>query len=134
MRYFPYLKHVYLMFGLLILVAISSCEKIELDEPIDCKVGTKYRIDHNLSFTIDSIRDYRCPKNVMCIWPGDVDVHLKIQHNFSVIDRILNFHNADNKPFYYDGYDWELINVEPYLETGQYTDQNDYTISLKIKN
>jgi len=128
------MKHKRIMFGIVFLVALNSCEKIELDEPIDCKVGTKYRIDNNLSFTIDSIRDYRCPKNAMCIWPGDVDVYLKIQHNFSSIERILNFHKTDNKPFHYDGYDWELLKVEPYLETGQYADQKDYTISLKIKN
>ena len=116
------------------MATISSCKKIELDAPFDCKVGSKYRIDHNLSFTIDSIRDYRCPKNLICIWPGDVDVHMEIHHNFSVIHRVLNFNYPDNKPFHYDGYDWEIIKVEPYLEIGQDAGQKDYTITLKIKN
>jgi hypothetical protein len=134
MKYPSFTKNVQIIFGLLIMSAIICCEKIEIDEPINCKVGVKYRIDHNLSFTIDSIRDYRCPRNLICIWPGDVDVHLKIHHNFSTVDRILNFHNNGNGPFRYDGYEWELIKVEPYPESGQYTDQKDYTITLNIKD
>lgn len=37
-----------------------------------CKVATKYKINNDLTFSIDSINDYRCPRDLECFWSGDV--------------------------------------------------------------
>jgi hypothetical protein len=64
--------------------------------------------------------------------PGNVDIYLGIDHKFTTIDTILNLYTHDNKPFRYDGYDWEINKVEPYPEFGQNVDQSDYTVTFII--
>lgn len=57
----------YLLVSLLILSLIiaAACDKIELGTPFECKVDTKYILTPTLAFTIDSLNDYRCPRDVV---------------------------------------------------------------------
>ena len=117
---------------LLFLVLTIGCEIIELGEPIDCKVGINYKIDYYSSFSIDKVIDSRCPKNVQCVWAGDVDINLEIFHKSAKIDTILNLNTPNNLPYTFYGYDWKINRVEPYPEFGQHIDQSDYIITLTI--
>ncbi len=113
------------------LIMFSGCEKIQLGEPYDCKVGTKYLLDNNLVFSIDSIRDYRCPKDVVCIWAGDVDMYFNININLTKIDTLIRLYR--NNPIVTGDYTWKVLEVEPLPKADQTIDQNDYKIKLLVQ-
>jgi hypothetical protein len=114
----------------LALVMVSGCEKIELGEPYSCRVGTKYWLDGNLSFSIDSLRDYRCPRDVICIWGGDVDIYLHIQQNLTEIDTLAGLYRKN--PFQTGDYTWKILEVNPWLKSDQESNQSDYRVKLIV--
>lgn len=113
------------------LIMLSGCEKIQLGEPYDCRIGTKYLLDNNLIFSIDSIRDYRCPKDVICIWGGDVDLYFIININLTKIDTLIRLYR--NNPIETGNYTWKVLEVVPLLKADQMIDQKDYKIKLLVK-
>lgn len=123
-----------LLLILLIIFTISSCEKIDLGEPFDCKIGTKYRLTGSLSFSIDSIRDYRCPQDMLCFWSGDVDLYFNIHHNLANVDTIIYLFTGNNNPSIIEGYTWKVLEVNPWLRSDQKIDNRDYRIKVLIKN
>lgn len=125
------MKNLVLVFSVILL--ITGCQKIDLAVPFNAVVGKNYKIDNNLSFTIDSLRDYRCPKDVICIWSGDVDIFFSIKHNFSRTDTTIYLLTRNNNPFTFSGYTWEIMEVYPHLKQGQDAKQNDYTINMIIR-
>lgn len=110
----------------------SGCEKIDIGEPSDIKIGTKYWINTNLSFAVDSIKDYRCPKNVFCFWSGDVEFFFRINHNLSKMDTLIYLYTHNNNPFEAEGYKFKIDEVNPWLELGQKVNQSDYRIKISI--
>ena len=113
------------------LIMLSGCEKIQLGEPYDCRIGTKYLLDNNLVFSIDSIRDYRCPKDVVCIWAGDVDMYFNININLTKIDTLIRLYR--NNPIVTGDYIWKVLEVEPLPKADQTIDQKDYKIKLIVQ-
>lgn len=113
------------------LIMLSGCEKIQLGEPYDCRIGTKYLLDNNLIFSIDSIRDYRCPKDVICIWGGDVDLYFNININLTKIDTLIRLYR--NNPIETGDYTWKVLEVDPLLKADQTIDQKDYKIKLLVQ-
>ena len=113
------------------LIMLSGCEKIQLGEPYDCRVGTKYLLDNNLIFSIDSIRDYRCPKDVICIWGGDVDLYFNININLTKIDTLIRLYR--NNPIETGDYTWKVLEVDPLPKADQAIDQKDYMIKLIVQ-
>jgi hypothetical protein len=110
----------------------TACDKIELGEPFDFKIGTKFRIDNTLAFTIDSIRDYRCPRDMICIWSGDVEFFFKINYNLSTIDTLIYLYTHSNNPFTIEDYTLEINKVTPWRDSGQTAKQSEYRINILI--
>jgi hypothetical protein len=54
----------------------SRCEKTELRKELNCTIGNTYKVTHDLSFSIDSLNDSRCPLGPVCFWSGDVYLYL----------------------------------------------------------
>lgn len=117
---------------LLVFLPLQGCERIDLSVPFNAVIGKSYKLDNTLSFTIDSIRDYRCPKDVVCIWSGDVDMFFSIKHNFSRTDTTIHLLTKDNNPFGFAGYVWQVKEVTPHLKQGEEAKQTDYTINMVI--
>lgn len=109
---------------------VSGCEKVQIGEPFNCKVGTKYLLENNITFSIDSITDYRCPKDVMCIWSGDVDLFFDISIKRVPLDTMVQLYR--NNPIDIGNYNWKVLEVNPWLNSGQAIDQKDYRIKLLI--
>jgi hypothetical protein len=114
----------------LALIFVSGCEKIELGEPFTCRVGTKYWLNSTLSFSIDSLRDYRCPRDVICIWGGDVDIYFHIQQNLTEIDTLAGLYRKN--PLQTGDYSWKILEVNPWLKINQDTNQSDYRVKLIV--
>jgi hypothetical protein len=117
---------------LLIPLILVSCEKVELGESFEGKVGDKFRVNANLSFQIDSVHDYRCPKDLMCIWGGGVDLYVKFRKTFSTIDTLISTYNNRKNPITIAGYTLKVLNVNPYPERNIFTPQQDFIIEMII--
>ena len=111
-------------------ILITGCEKLEIGEPFDCKIGTKYRINGGLSFTIDSLNDYRCPANLICIWSGDVDLYFNINQNFKHIDTLIYFYTRNRNPFQIGDYTWRVLEINPLGKSNELIDPKDYKIKM----
>lgn len=129
-RAFNYKIHMQILLFLTLLM-ISGCEKIQPGEPYECKIGSKYWLDENLSFSIDSIRDYRCPKDVICIWAGDVDLYFNIYLNLTKIDTLTGLYRRN--PFETGDYIWKVLEINPWPVSGQNVEQKDYKVKLIIQ-
>jgi hypothetical protein len=124
-----------------ILFLLPDCNKFESDQmkikvgtPFTAEVGIRYQIDNNLSFTIDSIKDQRCPRLVECFWSGFVALSFNITQNRTSIDTLIYFMMPLNNPFHIDNYKWEVLEVVPWLEYGQLIDQEDYRVKMIIEH
>ncbi len=118
--------------ALLIPLILVSCDKVEIGESFKGKVGDKFRVNANLSFQIDSVNDYRCPKGVYCIWGGGVDLYIKFHKTFSTIDTLISTSDSRKNPIAIAGYTFKVLSVNPYPETDIFTPQKDFIIEMII--
>jgi hypothetical protein len=93
-------------------------------------MGTNYKVTNDLSFTINSLNDSRCPENVVCGWPGEVHIFISVYLSNNVIDTVLYQDPSASYPRQFGGYGFSLLNVEP-ISTGTRTSK-DITITMLI--
>lgn len=118
----------YFIFIVAFVFLMTSCEKIELGEEVSVKIGEKYKVSWNLTFKIDSISDYRCPVDLICIWAGDVDLYFDLGRE----KEVTNLYNRDTNPFRYNGYTIEIIDVLPERRSTVEVNPEDYAIKIKV--
>lgn len=104
-------KCIYLLFTFAFL--FSGCDKIDLGNPFDCQIGTTYLVTKDLSFAIDRINDSRCPKNVACVWAGEVHLFISISHENGKIDTVLYQDPQQKYPYRFGGYKFSVLDVQP---------------------
>lgn len=120
------------MIIILILLSSGGCVKTETWGDEYFKVGTEYKVETGLSFRIDSLHDYRCPKDVMCFWSGDVDLYFSILHNNTRTDTLIYFWTRGNNPFVLAGKQWHVTEVWPYPDTQHHVDQSSLRVKIVI--
>lgn len=126
----PDTKSVLRILLILLVVIMTGCDSIQIGEPFTCRTDTKYFLTPGLSFTIDSVSDYRCPKDVICIWGGDADLYFNIRQDLSTIDTLLRLSGG---PYFFDNYSFRIIEVDPLRNHDEVVDQEDYRIKLLIQ-
>ncbi len=109
-----------------------GCEKVETGTSFDSIIDEKLRVDPTLAFSIDSIRDYRCPSDVVCIWAGDVDIFIRFYKPFGHIDTLMNLYNSARNPISMSGYSFKINEVLPHPVSNRETPQKDYKINMTI--
>jgi hypothetical protein len=78
-------------------------------------------------------KDSRCPVGTQCIWPGLVEVTIKVRKNGRDIDLILIDKGDDNStPKVFDNYSVKLIEVTPYPRKNQAINKKDYSARLVV--
>jgi len=112
-------------------VLICSCERIDTGSEITVSLNQKYRVSWDLAFTIDSINEYRCPSDLICIWGGDVDLFFRFGTGKNSTEMI-NLNNDDTNPLNISGYSFEVIDVLPYPRSDIITEPGDVTVKLII--
>jgi hypothetical protein len=122
-----------LIFIILVIIVFSGCEKFELGEPYDCRIGTKYRVTDEISFSIDSIADSRCPRDMLCFTSGDVLLYFNINQNNTLFDTTIYLYNSNRNPILLEDYKWEVLEVNPWRRSDQNISQKDYRIKLLIE-
>jgi hypothetical protein len=123
------LKTFFILF--VIFLIFSGCEKTELGKELNCTIGTTYRVTHDLSFTIDSLNDSRCPPGAMCFWAGDVYLYIDINHFNSKIDTTMYLLNTGRNPMQIGDYSFKVLEVNP-LVGGGLTTSKDFTIKMVV--
>lgn len=116
--------------AILQVIILTGCDSIQIGGPFTCRTDTKYFLTPGLSFTIDSVSDYRCPKDVICIWGGDVDLYFKIRQDLATIDTVLRMSGG---PYLFGDYSFSIIEVNPLRNHDQEVEQDDYRIKMLIQ-
>ena len=109
-----------------------SCEKIDIGEDINIKIGEEYRVKWNLSFRIDSLNEYRCPIGIWCIWGGDVDLFFSINEGSHETDTLLRLNDSERNPFETGNHLWEILDVSPYPDLDKEIEINDIIVVMRI--
>lgn len=123
-----------IIFYLILLITIASgCSKVDLGEEFSTKVGYPIRVNSTLSFSIDSIYDYRCPVQVMCIWPGDVKLFITYHRPFSKIDTALYLNDQHKNPIDFGNYEFRFLGIKPENNIDKIVPQDDYLIRLIVQ-
>jgi hypothetical protein len=122
----------YLYLSSLLLLILSSCEKINIGESFIRKVGDKVRIESNFSFSISSVNDYRCPRDLICVWSGDVDISLRFHQGLSNTDKVLSLYTNGKNPIEVNGYTIKLLSVDPLPISDKTTPQEDFRITMMV--
>ena len=131
-------SRIFFSFLVLTFILIWGCEKIsnvepvKIGEPFFLKIGTMYKINPALTFTIDSINDYRCPADFMCLWSGDVDSYFNINYNSTKIDTVVSLYTRNRNPFQIGDYSWHILGVSPLGKSTEVIKQTDYKIEMII--
>lgn len=110
----------------------TNCQKKDVDQEISAKIGKTYQINKHLSFKIDSLSDYRCPADMICIWGGDVDLYFKIKNSSELIDTTLNLFNQRTNPSIFEGHKFRIIDVLPTRKSGEIVPDNTYKIICTV--
>lgn len=96
-------------------ITTQSCSKnYDNDFTEGFRLEHQYYVSQNLSFQIDSIRDYRCPAGTSCVWQGDVEVFFKIWYQRQRIDTMVHMYRPNENPFVVGGHRWKIVDVSPY--------------------
>lgn len=118
---------------MLSVVTITGCNKnFDNDVTDGYRIGHRYYVHDMLSFQIDSIRDYRCPADMFCIWSGDVDMFFKIYYQRQRIDTMIHLITNSQNPFDIGGYRWKITEVSPY--PGSSEKKRETRIKIEIKS
>lgn len=117
---------------LLVTLLTFSCSKTDNGRDFYSVVNQRSEFDANFAFSIDSLRDYRCPSDVVCVWAGDVDIFLKFFLSSGIIDTMMNLNNDARNPVIIDGYTIRVKDVLPYPVSTRKTALEDYKINLEI--
>lgn len=125
------MKSIYIVLITTILL-LPRCERIDLGEPFEYRTGVRYYIDNNHSFIIDSLNDYRCPVDVICVWSGDVSLCFKLKHGQAETDTVILLMTGNNNPFRFREYSIEIREVNPQRESHQRVDPDDYRITMVV--
>jgi len=123
-----------LLFSLLIPLILLSCEKIDIGESFVCKVGDKIRVTSNLSFSVISVYDWRCPIDLICLSSGDVDISLRFHDGLQRVDTVLCLLSNGRNPIEIGGYSFKLLEVEPPSESDKTIPQDDFRIKMTVLN
>ncbi len=120
-----------IMYVLLLALIFGSCTKVEQFNTYDIKVGDTIDHDKELSVTLQKIEDSRCPKDVVCVWEGEVEASLVLDlDEASDYFVVVSSMRPDTT---IAGYKFTLIEVTPYPESTETIPQEDYVVRLLIE-
>lgn len=98
--------------------ASASVGEFNLNQPFDLGVKDRFKNDREdifVSFT-KVISDSRCPRKMVCVWEGDVEVELKIEHENTRIHAHLTLGGKKDATVTFGDkgeFELELLDVSP---------------------
>ena len=127
-------------FSLLMLFAFK-CERefmFSLNEAFVIKIGQEYvNLDIPAEIEVaEVVEDSRCPKNVDCVWAGQVKIKFSLETKEEEAQNLvltLRDDRPEEDKKVINGYSYQLLSVYPYPEAGKKIEPHDYIIELVIK-
>jgi hypothetical protein len=123
-----------------LMVSFASCGLGEVTVPMGVEfslsVGQKASIaggDLRVEF-VDVVADSRCPKDVVCVWAGEVKclVELVSAGSAERVEFTQPGLTSDPSRQAFKGYDFSFT-VAPYPEAGQQISRGDYRLKLTVR-
>ena len=114
--------------------------KVKVEAP---KIVNKLQFGKTATFNdievkfVELVSDSRCPKNVSCIWAGEVVIMVDIFKNGKKIEHKKMTFNAlgkGNEIYVSKGLIITGVNISPYPVYGEKIAVEDYKMQLYIKN
>ena len=109
---------------------LSGCEKIKMGISDDLHMGIKYVVTSDLSFTINSLNDSRCPPGARCAIAGGVHIFITFNQSNNLVDTVLYQDPNSSHPIQFGKYTFSLLDVAP-ISMGT-TTSKDLTIKMNI--
>jgi hypothetical protein len=101
-----------------------------LNEEENFKIGMENKsAESDVIFTINNVRDSRCPSDVVCIWQGEAEVEIQF---FAPFQETIVLSTFDNLIDTVGNYSVELLDVSPYPVSTKKIKTKDYIVKLKI--
>jgi hypothetical protein len=116
------MKKTWMVFGLMFLLIGTACEKEDLE------TNEVYR-SKDLKIEFKDYTDSRCPIGDVCIWEGEAEVYLEAKSNGQSESFFLNGLGDDTTIF---GHSIELIDLQPYPQSGVEIEFKDKEVKLKV--
>ena len=112
---------------LLVLTGCSSSNDPANDDIIVYEEG-------DIQVLLIDVNDYRCPVNVVCLWEGNAEVSLRLNHGNETEDFILHTLGYDEYPDHATvlSLEIELLEVLPLPFEGMTYDLEDYTVNIHV--
>ena len=108
---------------------------VNLGENFQIKIGQTIFINNeNIKITLSEITaDSRCPKDVMCVWEGQVEASFGvIQNNISQLFSLITHTAKENLVEFLDNYQAQLVEVRPEKESGYEIKPADYVLTVVV--
>ncbi|RDJ31606.1 MAG: hypothetical protein DWQ18_06045 [Crenarchaeota archaeon] len=121
--------------GFMMMPSVSAAHHdAKLDSSIKLSVGETAEIkSKQLAITLDDISDSRCPKDVTCIWEGEVTATLSITKGDDKSSTI-EIKTSETTSVEFSTYSLTLTNTEPYPEENMEIKKEQYVITLLVEN
>ena len=128
--------------ALLLMAWLASCSpgqgeaRVRLDEEFSLSVGQRVRVegeDLQMEF-LEVVADSRCPKDVTCIWAGEVRclVELVSSGSSERVELTQPGLTGDSNRQAFKGYELSFT-VTPYPEAGKPIPRGDYRLILTVR-
>lgn len=118
-----------------LILTVDKLVKAELGEEFTLRIGQTAWIEgEQLFIRFNGIRnDSRCPRDVTCIWAGEVLCEMTVTWRGMTTDIVLGEPGLTAPPvgYYYEDYQF-ICSVEPYPEAGQQISTADYRLILTV--
>ncbi len=133
-------KYVFLLVIVVLSLVLGGCTgssqevKAKLGEEFSLQIGqTALLADENVKITFkEVITDSRCPKNVTCIWAGQVSCLTEVTKGGTLNKLVLTQPGlSDPATESFNGYK-VAFNVTPYPEAGKQIAQDEYRLVLTV--
>ena len=121
--------------GLILLLV--SCEKDKMEAPV-FYFGAENKFYHEITYrsqdqdiaiSTEVISDSRCPINAYCVWQGEAKVAVALQDESLHLTVLSTY---DNQVDTINNIRLELVDVEPYPESGNDIELCEKTVTLRI--
>ncbi len=89
--------------------------------------------DENSWLTFSSlVSDSRCAINVVCVWAGNAEISLTFFNGIKIASFNLNTHSRSVGDTTILGFNFALLNVDPYPHIDSLYTPNDYSVRVLV--
>ncbi|MBI1307538.1 MAG: hypothetical protein GC181_13130 [Bacteroidetes bacterium] len=101
---------------------------------LNLNYGERRIVAENVYISFDSvITDSRCPKNVLCVWEGELKASVSLFEN-SHQHRFIYSSQDPSKVFSAGNYYFSVDSITPYPIHGKEIAKGDYYVHFKIRS